>query len=202
MGESSGSGHTTGFLLHRIRDGDAAARSALVARVGPLLQRFARGRVPQLLRHQQDTADLLQITWLRVLERLPQIRTESPGDFFAYLRTVLINALRETLRRQGASPVLGPGGEDDAAASAALPAAEVEPDDWLAYEQSLQRLEPAHRALVLMRFEFGMSFAEIAAELGETPDGVRMKLNRAIARMASAAEAQAPASRIGDSKPA
>ena len=202
MGESSGSGHTTAFLLHRIRDGDAAARAALVARVGPLLQRFARGRVPQLLRHQQDTADLLQITWLRVLERLPQIRTESPGDFFAYLRTVLINALRETLRRQGVSPVLGPGGEDDAAASAALPAAEVDPDDWLAYEQSLQRLEPAHRALVLMRFEFGMSFAEIAAELGETADGVRMKLNRAIARMASAAEAQGSASRIGDPKPA
>ena len=42
MGESSGSAHTTAFLLHRIRDGDAAARAALVARVGPLLQRFAR----------------------------------------------------------------------------------------------------------------------------------------------------------------
>jgi hypothetical protein len=31
-----------------------------------------------------------------------------------------------------------------------------------------------------------MSFGEIAAEIGETPDGVRMKLNRAIARMAQA----------------
>ena len=51
-------------------------------------------------------------------------------------------------------------------------------------------------------WEGGMSVAEIAAELGETPDGVRMKLNRAIARLASAAEAQAPTSRIGDSKPA
>ncbi len=39
-----------------------------------------------------------------------------------------------------------------------------------------------------MRYEFGMSFAEIAAELGETADGVRMKLNRAIARMAQAAD--------------
>jgi DNA-directed RNA polymerase specialized sigma24 family protein len=40
---------------------------------------------------------------------------------------------------------------------------------------------------VLMRFEFGMSFVEIAEELGESSDGVRMKLNRAIARMAGAA---------------
>jgi DNA-directed RNA polymerase specialized sigma24 family protein len=45
-----------------------------------------------------------------------------------------------------------------------------------------------------------MSFAEIATELGESADGVRMKLNRAIARMASAAEAQGSAPRIGDPK--
>ena len=185
MSESTAASHTTAVLMHRIRGGDADARALLVARVEPLLRRFARGRVPQLLRSQQDTADLVQLTWLRVLDRLPQIRTDTAGDFFAYLRTVLINALREALRRHGASPVLAPCGEDDAAA-AALPAAEVDPDDWLAYEQSLQVLEPTHRALVLMRFEFGMSFAEIAEELGESADGVRMKLNRALARMAAA----------------
>jgi DNA-directed RNA polymerase specialized sigma24 family protein len=39
-----------------------------------------------------------------------------------------------------------------------------------------------------MRFEFGMSFVEIAEELGESSDGVRMKLNRALARMAGAAQ--------------
>jgi RNA polymerase sigma-70 factor (ECF subfamily) len=189
MTESTAASHTTALLLHRIRDGDASARSLLVARVEPLLRRFARGRVPQLLRHQQDTGDLVQMTWLRVIERLPEIRTGSAGDFFAYLRTVLINALREALRRQGRSPVQGPGGEADAADAAVLPADAVDPDDWLAYEQALAQLEPAHRALVLMRFEFGMSFAEIAEELGESPDGVRMKLNRAIARMAGAAGA-------------
>ena len=35
-----------------------------------------------------------------------------------------------------------------------------------------------------MRFEFGMSFPEIAAELGQSADGVRMKLNRALKQMA------------------
>jgi RNA polymerase sigma-70 factor (ECF subfamily) len=182
MGDSSDVSHTTAILLHRIRGGDSVARSALVARVGPLLQRFARGRVPQLLRHQQDTADLLQITWLRVLERLPEIHTESPGDFFAYLRTVLINALREALRRQGSSPIDFDADAD--VATSVLAASNVDPDDWLAYEQSLAALPPEHRIVVLMRYEFGMSFAEIAAELGETPDGVRMRMNRAITRIA------------------
>lgn len=184
---STAASHTTALLLHRIRQGDSAASALLAARVEPLLRRFARGRVPQLLRHQQDTGDLVQITWLRVLDRLDDIRPTTAGDFFAYLRAVLINALRESLRRQGRAPVIGPGGSADAADAAVLPAEAVDLADWLAYEQALAGLETAHRALVLMRFEFGMSFGEIAEELGESPDGVRMKLNRAIARMAQAA---------------
>ena len=80
------------------------------------------------------------------------------------------------------------GGDVAEIAAAVLPAQHVDPADWIAYEQSLAVLSPEHRSLVLMRFEFGMSFGEIAAELGETADGVRMKLNRAIARMAGAAD--------------
>jgi RNA polymerase sigma-70 factor (ECF subfamily) len=174
--------HTTQVLVGRCRTGDAAARAALIARIDPLLRRFARGRVPQLLRHEQDTADLVQSTWLRVLDKLGSISLQGPGDFFAYLRTVLINALREALRRQGASPI--DFDADAATATSVLAASNVDPDDWLAYEQSLASMPPEHRVVVLMRYEFGMSFAEIAQELGETPDAVRMRMNRAIARIA------------------
>lgn len=179
---STPSEHTTQILVGRIRAGDAGARAALIARIDPLLRRFARGRVPQLLRHEQDTADLVQSTWLRVLDKLGGIALQGPGDFFAYLRTVLINALREALRRQGASPINFDA--DAESATATLVASNVDPDDWLAYEQSLAAMPPDHRVVVLMRYEFGMSFAEIAQELGEAPDAVRMRLNRAIARIA------------------
>jgi len=183
-GGPTAANHTTALLLHRIRGGDERARAELAQRVQPLLLRFARGRIPQLLRHQQDTGDLIQITWLRVLQRLDVLEVENPGDFFAYLRSALVNALRETLRRQGRAPVLPPGGLCDIADSDLLPAADVPLDDWLEYEQALARLPNEHRVLVLMRFEFGLSFGEIASELGETSDGVRMKFNRALSRMA------------------
>lgn len=182
--------HTTALLLERIRAGDSAAHTALVARVSPLLTRFARGRVPQLLRHQQDTADLVQGTWLRVLDRLPLIESRSAGDFFAYLRTVLINALNESLRRQQRAPIQAADAER---LGDVLVASDVAADDWLSYEQALQTLDLEHRNLVLMRFEFGMSFVEIGSELGDTADAARMKLNRAIARMASLASAEAGA---------
>ena len=53
----------------------------------------------------------------------------------------------------------------------------------IAYEQALQRLPPHHQALVVMRFEFGMSFPEIGAELDESADGVRIKLQRVLKKM-------------------
>ncbi len=178
--------HTTQFLLGRMRSGDTSARALLVARIEPLLQRFAHGRVPQLLRHEQDTSDLVQLTWLKVLDKLDGISTTGPGDFFAYLRTVLINALREALRRHGRAPIDHIGFD---AAHAILPADTVALDDWLAYEQTLQSLPADLRNLVLMRFEFGMSFHEIASELDDTPDAVRMRVNRALARIAQGVEA-------------
>lgn len=170
--------HTTQVLLHRIRAGDPSARATLVARIEPLLRRFAHGRMPYTLRHEQDTADLVQLTWLKVLDKLGSIELQQPGDLFSYLRTVLLNALREALRRQGRSPLAADGAAVD------VPADNVAPEDWLAYEQALACLPPEQRVLVLMRFEFGMSFAEIAEEFGETPDAMRMRVNRAIARIA------------------
>lgn len=175
--------HTTARLLDRVRVGDEQARSDLVARVQPLLRRFARGRLPGRLRSQEDTADLIQLTWLKVLDKLDSIEVREPGAFFAYLRTVLINALRESLRRDARSPI-----EDGHDVN--LVASKVDLEDWLSWEQALASLSPERRGLVLMRFEFGMSFVEIADELGESHDGVRMKINRAIARMAGAAHVE------------
>jgi RNA polymerase sigma-70 factor (ECF subfamily) len=173
--------HTTAVLLRRVRSGDPRARAALVARVEPLLRRFAHGRVPQLLRHEQDTADLVQWTWLKVLERLEHIQTQAPGDFFAYLRTALVNGIREALRREHRHPRADL--PDVSQAEAVLPAQSVDAVDWLSYEQALVSLSGQHRALVIMRFEFGMSFVEIGEEVGETANAVRLKINRALARM-------------------
>lgn len=174
--------HTTQGLLGAIRAGDQSARARLVARIEPLLMRFARGRVPQVLRHEQDTSDLVQSTWLRVLDRLDSIALQKPGDFYAYLRATLVNALREALRKHGRAPELRDGNDLDLIESS-LPAERVDLDDWLSYEQAIAKLTPELRNLVLMRFEFGMNFSEIGAELGEAPDTVRMRLTRTLASM-------------------
>jgi RNA polymerase sigma factor (sigma-70 family) len=182
MGSDEDALNTTAALLRRANLGDARARADLVARVEPLLRRFAHARLPPHARRAEDTGDLLQRTWLRTIEILPSIQPREPGAFFAYLRTALINALRESLRRDARSP-LQPGDVEESLAPAAtgLPL-----EDWIEYERSLAQLGDAERALVLMRFEFGMSFVEIGTELGEKPDTVRIRLARTLARLAGA----------------
>jgi RNA polymerase sigma factor (sigma-70 family) len=183
MDQANSSGaHTTAVLLQQLRGGDHQARAQLVLRLQPLLARFAHGRLPRLLRHEQDTLDLVQSTWLKVLDKLDHIECTGAGTFFSYLRTVLLNSLREALRRKLHGPFQQGAIAD---VQIQLPAANTDPADWLAYEQLLDTLEAEYCALIIMRFEFGMSFVEIAEELHESADGVRMKLNRAIQRMAN-----------------
>jgi RNA polymerase sigma-70 factor (ECF subfamily) len=178
--------HTTAWLLGRLREGDAAAREALLARVEPLLRRWAHGRLPARLRDAQDTGDLVQATLLRALARLDRFESAHPGALYGYLRTTLLNAMRDALR---AAPRDERVEAEILDGLPALPGSALEAvlgrEGALAYEQVLQALEPAQRELVVMRFEFGLSFPEIATELGESADGVRMKLNRALARMAT-----------------
>ena len=94
----------------------------------------------------------------------------------------LIRTSGRSVSTDGRAPVARDGTEH-ASIEDSLPAEGVELDDWLSYEQALARLSPETRNLVLMRFEFGMSFGEIGVELGESPDAVRMRLTRALAGM-------------------
>ncbi len=53
------------------------------------------------------------------------------------------------------------------------------------YERALSRLKPAERETVIARVELGLSFKEIATELGKpSPDAVRMAVNRSLLRLA------------------
>lgn len=174
---------TTAVLMHRIQSGDAAAKAMLIARLQPLLRQFAHTRMPAQLRRTEDTADLVQRTWLRVLDKLQTLQPREPGALFAYLRVALINDLRDALRQQERHPMITENG--DYAAMLAVDDS-VSLEDMTEYERCLHRLTPELRNLVIMRFEFGMSFPEIARELEEREDAVRMRLNRALQQITEA----------------
>src|SRR5215813_12339996 len=95
-------------LLGRANDGDQKAWNAIVDRFTNLLWSVARGHRLGTA----DAADVVQTTWLRLVEHLLEIR--EPERLTAWLITT---ARRESLRVVGLSRREDVGGADDLAAN-------------------------------------------------------------------------------------
>ena len=172
-------------LLRRIRSGDANARGRLLQRYLPLLRRWAHGRMPAYARELDDTDDLVQITLLRSLKHLDQFEAERPGAFLAYLRQTLLNEIRDQLRSHVRRPMRESIEESLPDTDMPTPLEQVSGTERLrAYEQALGSLPQRQQELLIMRLEFGMSFADIAAETGATQGAARIMVWRALQQMA------------------
>jgi RNA polymerase sigma-70 factor (ECF subfamily) len=182
---------TTVDLLARLRGGDTAARDQLVARYLPVLRRWAHGRLPQYARGLVDTDDLVQVTLLRAVDHLGEFEPRHEGAFLAYLRRILINSVRDEIRRA----MRGPGRETiseelpDELPSAVEQA--IGREAMEAYEAALAALPEAQQEAVILRVEFGYSYPEIAAALGRpSANAVRMMVARALVQLAEVMHAR------------
>jgi len=172
-------------IVRRLRLGDATAREELVRRYLPVLQRWARGRLPDAARDVSDTDDLVQITLLRALKNIDSLRLERPGSFFLYLKQIVLNSIRNEIRRSRSqreqSTVHLISLEDVPDSAARL---EEIYSDLDVYERALSLLPKRQQRLLVMRLEFGLSYDEIAIECHSSADAARMMVTRAIVRLA------------------
>src|SRR5262245_2387817 len=178
---------TTYALFARIRLGDEQARQVLFARFLPVLTRWAHGRLPIHARGLADTDDLVQITLARALQRMDAFEPRGEGAFLAYLRRILLNSVREELRRSRAKPSSAADGIErvDPAPS---------PVERLVARETLGRYEAALGALpadvqeaVILRIEFDYGYEQIAEALGRpSANAARMTVSRALLKLAEA----------------
>ena len=177
---------STERLLRRIRSGESAAKQALYERCLPLLRRWAHGRLPSYARDIADTDDLVQVTLLRALNNLHQFESGGSGSFLAYLRQILLNEVRAELRkRRTRGNKVDVEGEALIDESASVVEQLVGEERMRSYESALAALDREQQALIVMRLEFGMSYQEIALETASSPDGVRMRVTRALKTVAN-----------------
>ncbi len=172
----------TAAIVARVRAGDSAAREELVRRYLPVLRRWAHGRLPPSARSLNETDDLVQLTLIKALNHLDTLRLDHPGSFLFYLKQGLLNRVRDEIRSHKRRRTEN----GDEAAWEALPAdAEAHDYEQLeTYERALALLPRRQQQLIVMRLEFGLSYAEIARECDCSADAARMMITRAIARLA------------------
>ncbi|MEM9531797.1 MAG: sigma-70 family RNA polymerase sigma factor [Pseudomonadota bacterium] len=177
---------STTRLIERYRDGEPAARDALVARYLPILRRWAHGRLPPQTRDATDTDDLVQVTFMRAINRLDHFEAERPGAFLSYLRTIFMNLVRDEVRRRAARPKTEPLAQSLPAQQSSQVERAVGQEVMAAYERGLNKLPENKRLAVIMRVEFGMGFDEVAEELAlASPNAARMMVSRALDKLAT-----------------
>lgn len=181
---------STAILLQRIRAGDASARERLMARYLPVLRRWASGRLPARSRGFADTDDLVQITMVRVLRQLERFEPQREGAFLAYLRTILMNAMRDEIARAATRGVQEVPGEDLMAPGPSPLESALGRDLLDRYEAAFARLGAEQQEAVFMRIEMGLDYDAIAEAMGRpTANAARMQVARALARLAELMEA-------------
>jgi RNA polymerase sigma factor (sigma-70 family) len=177
---------STAVLVRLARDGDPDATNRLFERYYPRLRAIAHGRLGLHQRDIHDTDDLVQNTLYRAFNGLKRFEYRREGAFLFYLRKILLNEIRQEVRRHGRRRVDGrpEDGHVDPAQT---------PFEWLAqqetferYDRALNRLkEEEQREAVVMRIEAGYSYEEIGRDLRKpSANAARMFVARAIARVA------------------
>ena len=177
----------TEVLIRRVRAGENPARDALVRRFLPLLRQWAHGRLPRAARDLHETEDLVQLALMRALKQIHSFESEGPGSFLAYLRQILLNQVRDEVRRLMRRPESAEIDPELADTELPSPVEQLVGHERLrAYEAALASLPKRQQGLIVMRLEFGMSYPEIAAEVASSPDAVRVMVARALVQLASA----------------
>lgn len=183
-------GQATSYqLLASARAGDDAAVDALYRRYYKPLRRFTHGRIPDWAREGMDTDDLVQESLMRSLDKLESFEFRGRGGFQSYLRRIVLNRLRDHLRRLAArSDRPRPaheitGGLEDPAPS---PIRRVMGLEALRrYEEAFERLRPQEQEVIIARVELGFSYRDVALATDRpSADAARMAVTRALRRLA------------------
>ena len=180
-------------LLDRIRTGDAVAAEELVRTYEPELRRAIRVRLTDArLRRLVDSIDICQsvLAGFFVRTAAGQFDVESPEELLKLLVTMARNRVIDWARRSQADRRDGRRNvplEDADGQMMPLASDQEGPVTVLVNRDLLEnvrsRLAPDELKLMEQRAD-GKNWNEIAAEYGEQPNAVRMRLTRALDRVA------------------
>ncbi len=172
---------STAVLVSRAKDGDAVAKERLASRYLDALRRFAHGRLPRRARDLMDTNDLVQVSMVRGMRRLDSVEVRKKGDFFAYLRQIVLNLVRDEVRRSSRKHRLDEQGEWRSQDPSSPLEEVLEKEAVDIFQSGLTRLTPVQREALELRLNQGLPYEQVAEAIRcPTANAARMLVTRAL----------------------
>ena len=186
-------------LFEAARTHDASALGRLLEGYRPYVKLLARLGIDHRLQGKLDASDLVQETFMEAHRDFPQFRGTTEAELLSWLRQILISNLANQVRRY-----LGTRGRDvrlerelaievDVSSrllERGLLARESSPSQQASRREQavlladvLGRLPEDYREVIILRHLQGLTFPEVAAQMGRSPDSVKKLWARALARL-------------------
>ncbi len=176
-------------LILRVRAGDDQAATELVRRYEPTIRLIVRRRLTDAaLRRVLDSMDICQSVLASFFLRAAsgQYELDKPEQLLNLLATMARHKLTTQVQKQRTARRDPRRVRQDFSASAEVVDPGANPSQVVAHQELLQqfrsRLSEEERWLADQR-ALGRSWAEMATEIGGSPDRLRMQLTRAIERV-------------------
>lgn len=148
--------------------------AALRERIEQLVRRYCRS-------HDDDIADLTQECLLRVYKNLDNLRDLDKID--PWLRAVVRNAVYTWYRERKREQEMCSLGLDTEYNTEAY---SIPEEDLLLYyvlQEAMQTLSESDRQMFELRYGVGLSYREIAQQMGLNEEAVRKRITRALSRL-------------------
>jgi len=179
-------------LLQQARNGGIDAIERVLARTEDRLRRVVDARLGARLRSSLRRSDVLQNSYLAMLDALPRFPGTTEDDFVQWVARIIENDIHRQHRWFGAKKRAAPSrtSQRNLLLGILMPPTPTPSQEFASREEqaqllaALKRLEPDHaKVLELTAFE-NLSHREVAERMGRTEGACRMLLLRARAALA------------------
>jgi RNA polymerase sigma-70 factor (ECF subfamily) len=186
---------TTRELLLRWNTGDRTALEQLLEQNLSWIEGHVRRKLGPALRSKMETNDIVQEAMVEFLRHGPRFVVSDPESFRGLVARIIGNTLghhyewftakRRAMSRERPLPSDSILNLDDSGRVPGTPSQHARREEREAWARlGLELLGHEDREIVLLRIWEGYSFVELGEHLGIGADAARMRLHRAIHRMA------------------